>query len=178
MRRTSFNDSNHAHFLTFSCYKRRQLLTSSEVCTILARTLDEARQRDDFALYAYVFMPEHVHLLIHPRSDAYAMAAILRDIKEPFSRQLLQLWRDTGDPWLQRSRVTAGKRTFHRVWQAGGGFDRNLYNHDAIRRAVAYIEHNPVRRGLVREADKWEFSSARARSGATDVLLSIDEWDG
>ncbi len=74
--------------------------------------------------------------------------------------------------------VKVGRRTFHRVWQAGGGFDRSLYNRDAIRRATDYIEYNPVRRGLVNEATEWECSSARARMSATSFLIPIDEYGG
>ena len=38
---------------------------------------------------------------------------------------------------------------FH-FWQAGGGFDRNLWNPEAIDRAINYIEANPVRANLAR----------------------------
>ena len=81
------------------------------------------------------------------------------------------------DSWFPQSAVKLGQRTFHWVWQPGGGFDRNLHNRDAIRRAIEYIEYNPVRRGLVRGATEREYSSARARMGATNVLVPIDEYD-
>ena len=55
-----------------------------------------------------------------------------------------------------------GKKVF-RFWQAGGGFDRNLWNANAIHNAIKYIEHNPVRAGLVKKAEEWKWSSAHAR---------------
>ena len=50
-----------------------------------------------------------------------------------------------------------------RFWQAGGGFDRNLWNAKAIHSSVNYIEYNPVRAGLVNAPEDWQWSSARTR---------------
>ena len=55
-----------------------------------------------------------------------------------------------------------GKKVF-RFWQTGGGFGRNLWNANAIHNAIKYIEHNPVRAGLVKKAEEWKWSSAHAR---------------
>ena len=178
MHRTSFNDPNHAHYLTFSRYRKRQFLTTPEAQQWLAESLEFARKTRKLDIWAYVFMPEHIHLLLHPKDYDYAMASILRDIKESFSRRLVRHWRETNDPKLTQSAVKAGQRVVHRIWQPGGGFDRNLYNRDAIRRAIAYIEYNPVRRGLVVEAHDWQWSSARAHLGYSDVPITIDTYYG
>ena len=53
-------------------------------------------------------------------------------------------------------------------------FDGNLYDHDAIRHAIADIEANPVRQGLVVDSLEWEFSGARAGAGVRDVPIVID----
>jgi putative transposase len=62
--RRSYNDPNHAHELTFTCYHRFRFLTSDRTCGWLAEAIQEARVKLDFALSAYVFMPEHVHLIV------------------------------------------------------------------------------------------------------------------
>ena len=41
------------------------------------------------------------------------------------------------------------KKNIFRFWQAGGGFDRNLWNAKAIHSSINYIEANPVRAELV-----------------------------
>jgi hypothetical protein len=46
--------------------------------------------------------------------------------------------------------ITIGKKKVFRFWQAGGGFDRNLWNPKAIHSSIKYIEENPVRAGLVK----------------------------
>jgi putative transposase len=92
MRRVSFNLPYLAHYLTFSCYKRQQLLIDAVLCGRLLSCWDEARRRNNFAIWAYVVMPEHVHLLIWPRSEQYQIAAILRSLKEPFAHRVAKHW--------------------------------------------------------------------------------------
>ncbi len=51
--------------------------------------------------------------------------------------------------------------TTFRYWQEGPGYDRNLDNRVSIEAAIDYIHMNPVRRGLVKRAVDWRWSSAR-----------------
>jgi putative transposase len=162
-RRTSFNQPGHAHFLTFSCYRRSPILGDDRACQILGGAIDRARTRLAFDLWSYVFMPDHVHLLLRPRRDQYSIAAILKLIKGSFSRELLAAWRTQCPGRLKQLEVCTAAGTVHRVWPRGGGFDRNLFTHELIRRAIRYIEDNPVRKGFVTDATEWKWSSARAR---------------
>ena len=174
-RRTSFNDPGHTHFLTFSCYHRYQVLADEDACRMLARHIERARERLEFDLWSYVFMPDHVHLLVRPRQEEYSVAAILKQIKGSFSRELLADWRVRFPGRLKRLAAQTATGIEHRVWQRGGGFDRNLYTHELIRRAIRYIEDNPVRKGFVRESTEWKWSSARARLEGTGTVLQVDE---
>jgi len=175
MSRISYNLPNHAHFLTFSCYHRQQLLTSEDVLRLLTKTWDEARRRGDFDIWSYVILPEHVHLLIYPRNEKYEMSTILRLLKEQFTHRVVTIWQKTSPPLLEMLRVERGERSLHRFWQEGGGYDRNLYNWNKISSAIDYIEWNPVRRGLVSDPLDWEWSSARARTGIERIPLVIDK---
>ena len=79
--RRAFNEPGHAHELTFTCYRRFRFLSAQRTCDWLARAIDDARTKLDFALWAFVFMPEHVHLLVCPRQIEYQVAEILKAIK-------------------------------------------------------------------------------------------------
>ena len=174
-RRISFNDAGHAHFLTFSCFRRCQLFTDDKACCLMARSIDRARDRHVFDLWAYVFMPYHVHLLIRSRRAKYSVPQVLKTIKGPFAKWLLADWKVRYPERLKRLQIRTPTGIGHRVWQRGGGFDRNLYSHDLIRRAIAYIEDNPERKGLVADPANWKWSSARARLGHSDDPLGVDE---
>ncbi len=56
------------HFITFSCYRRLPFLERPEPKNTLAQVLEKARQSHGLTLYAYVLMPEHVHLLTEPET--------------------------------------------------------------------------------------------------------------
>ena len=174
MRRRSFNLAGHAHFLTFSCYRRSQILVDVSARALLAQSLDAARQRLGFGLWAYVFMPDHVHLLLMPYEDHYSMAVILKQVKGPFAKQLVADWKANHEDRLRRLQAEGPVGPVIRVWQRGGGFDRNLYSHERICRAVEYIESNPVRKGLVADPADWVWSSAQARAGVADVPIRVD----
>jgi len=174
MKRQSFNDPGHAHYLTFTCFRRQQLLTDNRIRAWLAQSIDQARGIHGFRLWAWVIMPEHVHLLLYPVAETYSIADILQSVKGPFAHRVLADWRESAPHKLRRLCVASGGKTAFRFWQAGGGFDRNLHDIDRIRKAIAYIEYNPVRRGLVSETTAWRWSSARARAGEADMLLGID----
>lgn len=58
-------------------------------------------------------------------------------------------------------------------WQSGY-FDRYIRDQEHYRRVVRYIEHNPVKAGLVPTPEEWLWSSARYRGPyASDELPQI-----
>lgn len=74
-----FENIRHLYELTFSCYKRMPLLTNDPWRGILAASLNTACREESFDLIAFVFMPEHVHLLVLPLTSGSS----LRDIVDP-----------------------------------------------------------------------------------------------
>jgi REP element-mobilizing transposase RayT len=81
MRRRNCNEPEHAHELTFTCYHGYQFLKTYRACQWLADAIDKARRRWEFQLWAYVFMPEHVHLIVYPSRRDYDIARIRAAIK-------------------------------------------------------------------------------------------------
>jgi len=59
--------------------------------------------------------------------------------------------------------IKTGGKTVFRFWQAGGGFDINLWSAKAIHSSIKYIEANPVRKELVEQPEDWKWSSAKTR---------------
>jgi putative transposase len=168
-RRRAVSEAGHAHELTFSCYRGFQFLRADQTCQWLADEIDAARHELDFALWAYVFMPEHVHLLIHPRRPVYDVSAILQRIKEPVGRKAVAQLRLDAPEWLPRITVKRGKRLERRFWQAGGGYDRNVWEPHVVLAMIEYIHNNPVRRGLVSRAEDWKWSSAGWHEGKNSL---------
>jgi len=168
-----YNFVGNAHELTFGCFRNRPFLSKDRTRGYLVEAIDTAKQRHEFDLWAYVFMPEHVHLLIYPREEAYSIAAILRSIKQPVARRAMIYLRERnprGLAWL----ATGQAGVPYRFWRAGGGYDRNMTCVQTIVKAAKYIHANPVRRGLVVNPSEWTYSSARDWQTGTSSLLPID----
>jgi putative transposase len=174
-KRKAWNTPGHAHGLTFSCQNRWQILGDDQVKDTFLRELDRARTRLNFALAAYVVMPEHVHLLIKPQEPEYSMAAIFKAIKKTSSRSIIALLRQKQPAALERLRITwPSGRIEYRVWLQGGGYDRNIVERDGLTTAVDYIHLNPVRREFVERPTDWRWSSAAAYLGGGEPPIPVD----
>ncbi len=65
----------HAHELTFSCYHRFPYLNDPNCCILFIDEVSQAREHFLFRLWAYMLMPNHVHLFIYPTQNEYKIAA-------------------------------------------------------------------------------------------------------
>lgn len=170
-----YNDPGHAHSLTFSCFQRRQFLSKDHSCNWLVKALADARRKWQFDLWAWVIMPEHVHLLVWPRRAIYSIGKMLASIKLPVARRAVRHVRCTAPHalWMLEDVQPNGEKC-HRFWQRGGGYDRNIYDEAAVFAEIDYIHQNPVRRGLVERAEDWPWSSAAFYAGKRDVIIRPD----
>jgi putative transposase len=179
-RRRGFNEPGHAHELTFSCYRRYRYLTAERTCGWLAGAIERARTKHDFALWAFVFMPEHVHLTIRPRQPDHTVSAILQSIKQPVGQRAVSYLEANAPQRLPRASRRRGGTRERLFWQSGGGYDRNIDEPGTLMVMVDYLHWNPVRRGLVERAADWRWSSAGWYEGTPTVGLIPDpippEW--
>jgi putative transposase len=188
--RRSKNHPRHAHELTFSCVGSLPLLNRDPVKQFVIDALDRARARHNFSLWAYVIMPNHVHLLLMPRAAEYRISVILKAIKQPVAFRALECCRArkleaaTSGPrarqgWQGQPEVALGRQTIERrFWQPGGGYDCDIISLRALHSAIDYIHLNPVRAELVKNPTDWEWSSARWYAGEAEVKLKMDPGAG
>ena len=155
-----YHDPGDLHELTFSCYHRLSLLTNDHWQRLLAESIERATASHGFSLVAFVFMPEHVHLLVSSRSTEPAVDRLLYAIKRPYSYRIKQILLAAESPLLDKLSVRnkQGKPVF-RFWQKGPGYDRNLKTVKAVTSSIDYIHNNPVNRGLCRQPVEWKWSS-------------------
>ncbi len=162
-----------SHELNFSCYKNQPFLLERRTCIWLAEAIEAARKKHVFALWAWVFMPTHVHLLIWPTTQYYSIAKILQSVKQPVGRREITRAKKGDTERLQLMTTGLAAPPF-RFWQEGGGYDRNLNTANAIRAILEYIHMNPVRKNLVESPEDWEWSSARQWMGIESQTLRVD----
>jgi putative transposase len=119
-----------------------------------------AKSKHNFDIWAYVFMPNHVHILVWPKDAEYLMSNILKTIKQSLSRRII-LYLKKNNPGQLKILATNQKRPTHRFWMDGSGYDRNIISQKALINSVNYIHNNPIRKGLVTKPEDWKWSSFR-----------------
>ena len=170
-RRIAYNEPGHAHELTFSCYRRLKLFAEYGVVESFLSELSAARHRLGFELWAYVVMPEHIHVLLYPGEGAATVGQLLQAVKGPFARRIVGQWKQDRHPNLSQIRAGADE---YRFWQKGGGYDRNMFTEPAVLSSIDYIHRNPVRRGLVKAGTAYPWSSASAYSDDNRAPIPVD----
>lgn len=108
-----------------------------------------------YGLAAWVVTPNHLHLLV----DVWEvpLAELVKSWKGFVAKKANKLLGRSGGFWEREYRDTVIEDEKHR-WTA-----------------VRYIENNPVKAGLVREAREWKWSSARFRDEFGCLGYSEDE---
>jgi REP-associated tyrosine transposase len=146
-------------FVTFNLERGVTALSDAERDFVL-RTLGELRGPDGFALFGYVIMPDHAHLLLWPKSAS--LIRILRDLKSRTGFGIAKSRRRHGQIW-QRS-------YFDFICRRARDFGEKL----------EYIHQNPVAAQLVRSAENWLWSSYRhyARLGEAPIRPDLIEFSG
>lgn len=150
-----FQKAETLHFITFSCFHRLPFLAEPGPKDTVEALLEQTRARHRARVYAYVLMPEHIHLLIN-EPPSILLAQFLKVLKQTTSRQLKG---DREQFWQERY------------------FDRNLHGEAARSEVIHYIHRNPVKRGLVTSPGQYRWSSfSHYATGVPGTVAIESEW--
>ena len=105
----------------------------------------------EYALQAWVIMPNHVHLVV----DVW---------QTPLSR-LVKKWK--GATAVQANRLIGRAGHF---WQEDY-FDTFIRDVKHLAQAIRYVENNPAKAKFVRDPKAWRWSSARRRDGFGRLVM-------
>jgi len=164
-------EATHARYLTFSCEKRLPLFSNDRIKDAFVEQLTLTRSRLQFQLFAWVIMPEHVHLLMQTGDAGCSVTQVLQSLKRPFATKVLARFRELEAPILNRLTDAQG---MHHFWLRGGGYDRNIVSTQELMEKVGYIHANPCRRDFVARPTDWAWSSARWYAGDGNALIEMD----
>ena len=158
--------------VTFCIHRSLPLLTNDPFRGIVVNAIYKTRMTHGFALLGYVIMPEHVHLVLWP-PEVMNLGTVVGEIKRSAAREILSHLSQMGSQVLDR--LTVGRNSVERrvVWQRRC-YDHNCRSESSVWEKVEYCHQNPVKRGLVKYAEDWEWSSCRWYNGHRDVPLQMD----
>lgn len=141
--------SDRFFFITCRVYRPRRNLNESEF-GCLAEVVRERRNVHRFLLTAWVFLPDHWHAIIFPRSPL-TISRVMESIK------------------VSATRLINARRGERGVLLQGRFFDRALRTVKEYNEKVAYIHWNPVKAGLVGRPEEWKWSSLQDYTGTVSA---------
>ena len=161
-------------YITTVANGRLPVFRTDAVKMVTCQAIDEARQSGGFLLFAYVIMPDHMHLLTDsPRKSS----DMLRRIKGTIAHRVIEYLREKSyESSLRELQHEEWKRHHqYSLWDhESNGF--SVFSEGVFMQKVNYIHLNPVRAGLVERAIDYRWSSARywQRCVRDDEPLRVD----
>jgi putative transposase len=117
------------YFLTICTFRRWTAFADPDRVQCVLTQILHVAHRQHFAVLAYCFMPDHLHMLIEAQQPACDLRRFVSSMK-------------------QQSAYVHARSDARRLWQEGY-YDRVIRRTEDARWTARYIFNNPVRGGLV-----------------------------
>ncbi|WP_293303066.1 transposase [Pedobacter sp. UBA4863] len=179
--RYRFGDSSLPHFITFAVVNWIDVFTRESYKEIFVDSLKFCVGEKGLNLHAWVVMGNHVHLIASAK-EGLGLADIIRDLKKYTSKMIISgienNQQESRRDWMLWMFKRAGARNsnnkVYQFWQQDN-HPIELSTNNMIDQRLNYVHENPVRAGLVTEAQYYKYSSAtdyyEERRGLVPVLF-------
>ena len=142
----------HAYFLTYCTDQRHEAFVEADCVEVVSTQILRAAADEQFALVAYCYMPDHLHLLINGEQENSDCRAFIKRSKQ-FSGFYYQ------------------KAFGRRLWQRYG-YEHVLRGDEALLSVARYILENPVRAGIAKSVSTYPFTGSPLYS-VEEILDSL-----
>nr|WP_288931393.1 transposase [uncultured Allomuricauda sp.] len=178
-RKYKFHNPEAAYFVSFATVYWIDVFVRQEYFSVLEESINYCRSEKGMEVFAYCFMPSHVHLIF--RSTGGDPSGLMRDFKGYTSRKLIRTIME--NPQVSRKewvlemfkRAGMGKSNVkqYQFWQQHNK-PIELWSDTVIQQKMDYIHNNPVVAGFVTDTMDWKYSSARNyQEGQTVLKIDI-----
>jgi putative transposase len=127
----------HRYFLTFCTFERNRYFDDADSVSTALEQILRAGTQHGFAIFAFCFMPDHVHLLVEGVTEDADLKAFLKSAK-------------------QYSGFHFRRKTRNSLWQRYG-YERVLRDEEDTPSIIRYMIDNAVRAGLVKAPMDYPF---------------------
>lgn len=128
------------YFVTTNTMDRQKILHHTKAHEILRTEWEDALDRHGWAIGSYVIMPDHIHFFCKPTHESKSLS------------KFMQQWKQ----WTSK-RLKNELEIENAVWQPEF-FDHLIRSSESYSEKWNYVEQNPVRAGLVKQASNWPFA--------------------
>ena len=130
----------YRYFITIRSHNFKRHFVQDETIAKLMQILRNAADHESFSVWAYCFMPDHLHLLVEGKHSNADM------------KHFVALFKQKSGYWF--------KSTYGAKLWAPNYYEHVLRNDEATTAVVQYIILNPVRKGIVDDCSNYPYSGS------------------
>jgi putative transposase len=142
------------YFLTFCADNRHLVFADFDAVALVLSQISRAADEEEFAVIAYCFMPDHLHLLVEGQRDDSDCLRFIKAAK-------------------QYAGFHYNQRYHRRLWQRYG-YEHILRNDEDTFAVARYILENPLRAQLVERVEDYPYVGSMAYELGT-LLTSVEQ---
>jgi putative transposase len=144
----------HRYLLTICTYDRDPVFSRTDFATTATEHLRQCAEQSHFAVIAYCFMPDHLHVLCAGENDEADFREFVRVFK-------------------QKSAYYAKLELGITLWQRSF-YEHVLRNDESTELAARYLLANPVRAGLVESPEEYPYLGSFVTT-VQDLMMRAQE---
>ncbi|MCX5642956.1 MAG: transposase [Candidatus Omnitrophica bacterium] len=130
----------YKYFVTIVCNGKMPVFTEENIVKESLKLIKNISLNYGFSIWAYCFMPEHLHLLIEGKKEDSNLKKFVPMLKQKTS--------------YMYKKTTGGK-----LWQENY-YEHVLRNDEDVKSVARYILENPVRKKLANDFTNYPFSGS------------------
>lgn len=131
-----------AYMLTGSCFKKQMILINKEAKRTVIKVFGKLFREYEWEQVAWAVLDNHYHFLVKAKESA-CLPRLINRAHSAIAKLLNQMDQ------------TPGRRIWYNYWDSCITFEASLYAR------MNYIHYNPVKHGLVKESEEYDFCSYR-----------------
>jgi REP element-mobilizing transposase RayT len=161
-----FHNPEGIYFITYSVVEWIDVFTRPVFKDMIVESLKYAQQSKGLIVHAWVIMSNHVHLIASAKEN-YSLSDIMRDHKKYTTKQIIKEIQDNPEEsrknwmlWLFASHGNKNPNNKeYQFWQQDN-HPIELDTTEMMDQRLEYLHNNPIKAGLVFEAEEYPYSSA------------------
>jgi len=174
-------DQNACYFLTFTIVDWIDVFIRPAYKQVIVDALNFCIEQKGLVVYGWCLMTNHLHLVAEAK-EGYRLSYIIRDLKKFTARTILKMIEEEPESrrdWMLYRFEFAGKFMkrikYYHFWQDGShAIYLDPHRPKMLLQKLRYTHENPVRAGIVINAEDYLHSSAKdycGRKGLVNVTV-------
>jgi len=168
-------DNSYPHFVTLTLVRWLPLFSQPKIVQICLDSLNYFQQNENFKLYSWVFLENHIHLVV----QSPTLGKSLGRFKSFTARKIIDYLKaenqNTVLTDLYWGKIHNKETLDFQLWQEGI-HPEQISNREMMIQKITYTHLNPVKRGYVDIDRDWRYSSARNYCGEDGLIPVCTKW--